>query len=61
MTWQNDEKVKRTIWVDKLSDGDAQRIADGVLSAMVEVFNAMGGYEDQTGDEHCDGEKYRWC
>jgi hypothetical protein len=60
MIRQNDEKVRGAIWVDKLSD-DTQRTADEVLSAMVEIFNSMGGYEGQTGDEHGDGEKYRWC
>jgi len=61
MIRRSDGKIRGAIWVDKLSDGDTQRIADGVLSAMVEIFNAMGGYENQTEDEHCDGEKYRWC
>lgn len=60
MMQQNGGKTRGVIRVDKPRD-DTQKIADEVLSAMVEILNTMGGYEDQTEDEHCDGEKYRWC
>ncbi len=60
MIRRSDGKMRGAIWVDKLSD-DTQKIAHEVLSAMVEIFNAMGGYEGQTGDEHGDEAKYRWC
>ena len=60
MIRRSDGKMRGAIWVDKPRD-DTQKIAGEVLSSMVEIFNAMGGYEDQTEDEHLGEEKYRWC